>query len=563
MRFTGEGRWRTTTYGLISLLAIGASGTVPAQQTTLDKQEQLRRAQRLEQKETERKDAPFQAGPPANVERLDAPLPKEKPCFPLQSLRLEGERVADFAWAQRYLDRFVGQCVGRDGLEALQRRLSNLMIARGFVTTRVGVPAQDISQGHLRMLLVPGTLRHIRFAPGSPELDWRTAFPIREGDLLNLHAIEQGLEQLKRVPSQDVTMDIAPAEKVGESDVVLTVHTTRRWHVVADAGDSGLKGTGKNQGNLNVSFDNPLGLNDLFSIGAGHALFTHADGGSTFSENATYSVPWGWWTFSGSISTYRYRQWIEGFNSRFRSTGTSTSSDITVQRLLTRGTSSKTSLEMRLAARSAHSYIQGVEVGIQRQRVASAELALVHRHYIGQAQLDARLGYQRGTPWFGSQWIGYDPQVGFPTNRYGLTTLDLSLSQPLNLAGRQAIWDSSLRLQRSTDHLPAAELITIGGRYSVRGFDGEQTLAGERGAYLRNTFTLPLGVLAPYLGIDIGRVGGPSTQEGHRQLTGAVLGLRGSYRGLSWDLFAGRRIHAPRGFDTEQPATGFQLIYQY
>lgn len=564
MRVAGDGRWRTTVYGLIYLFASGASGTVAAQQTTLDKQEQLRRAQQLEQKETERQEAPFQTvQPPTQVERLDAPLPKETPCFPLQSLRLEGERLADFPWAQRYLDRFVGQCVGRDGLAALQRRLSNLLIARGYVTTRVGVPAQDISKGHLRMLLVPGILRHVRFAEGSPELDWRTAFPIREGDLLNLHAIEQGLEQLKRVPSQDVTMDIAPGEQVGESDVVLTVHTTRRWHVVVDTGDAGLKGTGRYQGNLNFSLDNPLGWNDLFSIGAGHALFTHPYDGSTFSENATYSVPLGWWTFSGSVSTYRYQQWIEGFNNRFRSTGSSTSSDITVQRLLTRGTSSKTSLEMRLAARSAHSYIQGVEVGIQRQRVASAELALVHRHYIGQAQIDARLGYQRGTPWFGSQWIGYDPQVGYPTNRYGLTTLDLSLSKPLTLGGRQAIWDSSLRMQRSTDHLPAAELITIGGRYSVRGFDGEQTLAGERGAYLRNTLTLPLGMVAPYLGVDLGRVAGPSTQAGHRQLAGAVLGLRGSYSGLSWDLFAGRRIHAPRGFDSEQPTTGFQLIYQY
>lgn len=563
MRFTGEGRWRTTAYGLISLLVAGAGGMASAQQSTLDRQEQLRRAQQLEHREEQRQQVPFQATPTTQVERLDAPLPKETPCFTLRSLRLEGERVDDFAWAQRYLDRFVGQCVGREGLETLQRRLSNLVIARGFVTTRIGVPAQDIAKGELRMLLVPGTLRHIRFAPGSPELDWRTAFPLREGDLLNLHAIEQGLEQLKRVPSQDVSMDIAPGEKVGESDVVLTVHTARHWHVETDVSDSGLEGTGTYQGNLNLSFDNPLGWNDIFSIGAGHALFTHPDGGSTFSENASYSVPWGWWTFSASVSTYRYRQWVEGFESRFRSTGNSTSSDITVQRLLTRGTSSKTSIEARLAARSAHSYIQGVEVGIQRQRVASAELALVHRHYLGQAQIDARLGYQRGTPWFGSQWVGYDPKVGFPTNRYGLTTLDLSISKPLTLAGRQAVWDSSLRMQRSTDHLPAAELLTLGGRYSVRGFDGEQTLAGERGAYLRNTLTLPLGVFAPYLGIDVGRVSGPSTQAGHRQLTGGVLGLRGSYVGLSWDLFIGRRLHAPRAFDTEQPTTGFQLIYQY
>lgn len=159
MRVAGDDRWRTTVYGLIYLFASGASVTVAAQQTTLDEQEQLRRAQQLDQKETERQEAPFQAPPPTQVELLDAPLPKESLCFPLQSLRLEGERLADFAWAQRYLDRFVGQCVGRDGLEALQHRLSNLLIARGYVTTRVGVPAQDISQGHLRMLLVPGILR--------------------------------------------------------------------------------------------------------------------------------------------------------------------------------------------------------------------------------------------------------------------------------------------------------------------------------------------------------------------------------------------------------------------
>lgn len=562
MGFQGARRWRAMGRTLLVGGAVLVAG-VALGQTTLDKQEQLRRAQRLDQKEAERQETPFQPLPPTAVERLDAPLPKETPCFDLHALRLEGERAGEFGWAQRYLDRFVGQCVGRAGLEALQRRLSNELIARGFVTTRVGVPTQDIAQGTLRMLLVPGTVRRIRFAEGSPVLNWRTAFPLREGDLLNLHAIEQGLEQLKRVPSQDVSMDIAPGGKVGESDVVLTVHTTRRWHVVLDAGDAGLKGTGRYQGNLNMSLDNPLGWNDLFSIGAGHALATHADGGSTFSENATYSVPWGWWTFSGSVSTYRYRQWIEGFQTRFRSTGTSMSSDVTIQRLLTRGTSSKTSIEARVATRSAHSYIQGVEVGIQRQRVASAELALVHRHYLGQAQLDARLGYQRGTPWFGSQWNAYDPEIGFPTNRYGLTTLDISLSQPLQFGRQPVIWDSSLRLQHSTDHLPAAELLTIGGRYSVRGFDGEQTLAGERGGYLRNTLTFPIGILAPYIGADIGRISGPGSQASHKQLAGAVVGVRGSYRGLSWDLFAGRRLHAPHGFDTEQPATGFQLIYQF
>jgi len=544
------------------LFAAGAWGSSEAQ-SLLDKQEQLWRSQRLEQNETERRTAAFESSRQPAVLRLYAPLPAESPCFPLRGLKLEGERATSFAWLQRYLDRFVGQCVGRQGLETLQRRASNLVISRGLVTTRVGVPAQDLSGGQLRMLLVPGTVRQVRFTSGSPELNWRSAFPLREGDLLDLRAIEQGLEQIKRVSSHDVSVAISPGKKAGESDVVLDTRQTRRWHLLADASDAGLKGTGRYQGNLSISIDSPLGLNDVLSIGTGHALFTHPDGGSTSSGSATYSVPWGWWTLSGAISTYRYRQWIEGFGTRFRSTGTSTSSDISAQHLVTRGTASKTSIEMRLTARNAHSYIEGVEVGIHRQRVASAELAVLHRHYIGLAKIDLRLGHRRGTPWFGSQWLGYDRNVGFPTNRYGLTTLDVSVSQPLKLSGRQVLWDSHLHFQRSTDHLPAAELVAVGGRYTVRGFDGEQTLAGERGGWLRNTLALPLGAMAPYLGLDAGWVSGPSTRKGRRHLVGGVIGLRGGRGHASWDLFAGRRIHAPPGFDPRRPVAGFRMTFQY
>lgn len=39
-------------------------------------------------------------------------------------------------------------------------------------------------------------------------------------------------------------------------------------------------------------------------------------------------------------------------------------------------------------------------------------------------------------------------------------------------------------------------------------------------------------------------------------LTGAVLGLRGGYQGFSWDLFAGRPISKPEGFQTAERVLG-------
>jgi hemolysin activation/secretion protein len=546
-------------------LLAGLAAQGAAAQSALDRQEQLRRAQRLDQRIETQQNAPFQALPQAAAAPADGALPKETPCFALHTLRLEGERAEDFGWVQRYLDRYRGQCVGRAGLALLQKRVASLILARGYITTRVGIPAQDIAKGQLRLLLVPGVIRRIRFAEGSPASDWHTAFPIGEGDLLNLRALEQGLEQFKRLSSQDVSMDIAPGEQAGESDVVLTVHRTRRWHVALNASDAGLRATGRDQGGADLTVDDPLGWNDQLTVGLNGALRTHDDGGSTQGNHFSYSVPRGWWTFSGSYSFYKYRQWVDGFMQRFRSTGTSKTGDLSIQRVIARGTTSRTALEFHLATRNAHSFLQGVEVGVQRQRTASVELALLHRQYFGRAQLDARLGYQRGVPWFGSQWFGYDPNVGYPTNRYGLQTLDLALSLPFAVGRQPVAWDSSLHAQRSTDHLPSAELVTIGGRYTVRGFDGEETLLGERGAYWRNTFTLPIAGagIAPYLGVDAGRVGGPSTQQGRRWLAGGFVGLRGSYRPFSWDAFAGWALHTPRALQSKRPATGVQLIYQF
>lgn len=55
----------------------------------------------------------------------------------------------------------------------------------------------------------------LRFA--EPDLwgTWRTAFPTRSGELLNLRDLEQGLEPMKRVSRQDVDMQVVPTATPG------------------------------------------------------------------------------------------------------------------------------------------------------------------------------------------------------------------------------------------------------------------------------------------------------------------------------------------------------------
>ena len=62
------------------------------------------------------------------------------------------------------MNHYAGQCVGKQGIDVLIKGLSQALLARGYVNTRVLVPEQDLSTGTLKLSLIPGMIRHVRFA---------------------------------------------------------------------------------------------------------------------------------------------------------------------------------------------------------------------------------------------------------------------------------------------------------------------------------------------------------------------------------------------------------------
>src|SRR5699024_10983052 len=121
----------------------------------------------------------------------------------------------------------------------------------------------------------------------------------------------QGLEQMKRVPSQDVQINIAPGSKPGVSDLVLDVTRTCCWRGAISYNDAGSTFTGKQQGGVLLAVDQPLDVNDLLSVGlSGYVGGDHAKGSQ--SNSFTYSVPWDYWTFTLSSHGYSYHRQIQG-----------------------------------------------------------------------------------------------------------------------------------------------------------------------------------------------------------------------------------------------------------
>jgi hemolysin activation/secretion protein len=572
----------------LALLLVGAMSIVHAQSVqTPDSEEQRRRSQAEAQERQRQLQAPnvnLQSAAP--VEEIDSlALPTESPCFAIHQFILDvpaqlspAIRAAGasdlpfdhFRFAQDYLRRYDGACVGKNGLDLIVKRLTALILSKGYSTTRIGIPGQDIAGGTLKLVLVPGVIRAIRFSDPTLYGTWKTAFPTGPGKLLNLRDLEQGLEQMKRIPSQDVNMQIVPGETPGESDVVISVKRSKPWKLTGTLDDSGAKGTGKLQAGLNLAVDNPLGLNDLFNIGVTTDADRKAGQRGTTGNNVYYAVPAGYWNFAVSGSTYDYHQEVAGANQTFVSSGKSRNLELKIAQLFQRDQVQKNSWQFKVGKRWSHAYVEDTEIAAQDRNTTFAELAWVHTHYFGSAQLDLTLANRWGVSWFNGQTYAKNVlgQEDPSTNNlhYTLQIIDATLSVPFKIASQSLTYIGTFRAQTSRSPLYLTDQFSIGNRYTVRGFDGELTLAGERGFYLRNELNLPIANTgqSAYVGLDVGKVYGPSVQNllGDK-LAGAAVGVRGGLFGLSYDVFSSWALYKPQGFSTAMPAVGFNLSYQY
>ena len=485
----------------------------------------------------------------------------------------EGETAERFAWLLKTIsgpaadDSPLERCLGAQGINLLLKRAQDALLARGLVTTRILAEPQDLKSGTLALTVLPGRVRAIRLAAGgAAHANPWNAVPIQPGDVLNLRDVEQALENFKRVPTAEADIQIEPGDLPGQSDLVVSYKQAFPLRLSLSADDSGSKSTGKYQGGITLSVDNPLALNDLLYLS-----FSGDLGGGLPGERGTsgrtlhYSIPHGYWLLGTTVSHNRYRQSVAGLNQTYLYRGTSSHAEVKLSRLVYRDAVRKTSVALGVFRRTSSNFIDDTEIEVQRRVVGGWQAALNHREFIGQSTLDTTLAYKRGTGAFGALAAPEDA-FGEGTSRFKLVTLDVNLNVPFQVAEQRLRYNGGARIQANRSPLTPQDRFAIGGRYSVRGFDGESSLSAERDWLLRNDLGVLLGQSGHelYAGIDHGEVGGPSSKflAGQR-LTGAVLGLRGSVKVMSYDVFVGRPLKKPASFVTASTTVGVNLNYSF
>jgi len=513
---------------------------------------------------------------------------EDQQCFPIKSILLEGEMSVRFRpfldQALKNLDFQIGLCMGEARINLLMTTMQNLIIGDGYTTTRILVAPQNLSSGILKLTVIPGLLGQIKIDlkdetnTHAGRIQYaQNIFPLKTGDVLNLRALEQGLENLKRVPTVEADIEIVPAVAPNQSDVIV------KWkqqmipaRVTLSIDDAGNRQTGKYQGNVTLSLDNPLFRSDLFYMTFGRNL---ADQQSITDQNGTtvdsgtnnyaihYSIPYNNWLVSANVSRYKYDQAVAGVNNVYNYNGVSHNQDISLSKLLYRDATKKTTAMIKGWHRTSKSYIDDAELTIQRRDISGWQLDFSHRQYIQAAILDLGVGYRRGT---GALNALRAPEEDFDegTSRMEIWTADVNIQVPFKLDNQNFSYASSLHGQYNQTPLSAQDRISIGGRYTVRGFDGDLTLSADKGFFWRNDVALAfLPAHQFYFAIDGGRVGGQSAQWLlGKSLIGTAMGFRGQIRvggTFYYDIFAGKPLKKPEYFQNFDTSYGFSTSYSF
>ena len=454
-----------------------------------------------------------------------ATLTRDKPCFQINEVHLSGNA---FDWLPRFLAPVRGQCIGKSALKQIQDAANNELIRRGYITSRVLMPQQNLGAGLLTLQVVPGRVGQIRVdsSVASAIGTSRPVIPTHPGEIYNQRDIDQAIESIRRLAGQaDTSVDLVPGNEAGVTDIVVKPAPAKRWHVTLGADNYGMNTTGRTELNGSLTIDSPFFLYDQLTLsGNTSAHYAGRDRGA-HSDSLNWNIPVGYASLFASASQSHYVQTSPGFGEPLINTGDTTEVDSGFSFVPFRNASTRTGVSVSIFHKMTTAELNGEALNVQHRDVTGFEFDLSATHYMGRAVLSGSIGW-RGT--LGG--LTKDPGLVLDDpawdGRERMWVGNLQLSTPV--AGLPIQYVGSMNFQRANSRLVPNDDFVIGTPYSVRGFDGQYTLAAESGWAWRNELNTSLWNQQPFVALDAGRVYGPNTRYlTGTELIGTALGVRG------------------------------------
>lgn len=381
---------------------------------------------------------------------------------------VENVRAIPAADVRAVVSVFEGRPLGEGELRDLERRLTQLYIERGFVTSGVLLARRAGVEGEVVFTAVEGTVAQVRFrAPpryASPE--WLTSLLVpRPEEAPRLSELQERMAALRESGVVErINAELLPLGDLGASELVVTVEERRPWSAQLRYDNHHSPVVGARRPSLWVEHRNPSGWGDRFDAHVARTV-----GLDDFHAAYSVGLPRSPWRLG---ARYERSDSLAIDPPTFRDleiTAASTTRRVEVSNALigtsTRSVSASLALERRRSESTLlgipFSFTAGITDGVSE--VAVGRLA---------AELTA-LGptavvFLRGQWSAGRSRRSIDAVDGSPAERFHVIALQSQYARRLSESGAQALLRVDAQYARDT--LFPIEKKPLGGADSVRGY---------------------------------------------------------------------------------------------
>lgn len=532
--------------------------SLPESQRSLDLIQKQRQQEKIYNEKLREKNIQQEAL--STVSELSDKEGKSKYHFMIKEIVVEGDDKYEFSPERNaIISGFLNLKMGEKEVMRLVGELTNFYISRGYVTTQITIVPGSLRSEKLVLKVLWGKLSGFLDNGNAP--GWRektrmfSAMPFTRGKVLTMSDIDQGLDNLLRVSSND-KLEIVPSEKDGHSLIDHKGEGVFPVSLHTGLNNSGYKDSGWYQYYVSASIKNIIGLNDNINY-----FYSYNDLDSKpdnqYAKSVSLSLPLGYWSFDTSYYKSKYKKIVGGLWGGYQSDGQSERTSLKVSRTLYRNSVGKLSGYVKLEKRENENFIMESPVTISSKDYSSltAGMNWVGSAAGGWAYLDFNM--TKGVPWFSTAWNSDRDLDGFDLD-YKKYNGMLNWSKRLAASDNGIVtldYELNSGFQFTNDVLVSDAKMSVGDEYSVRGFK-ESSVSTERAAWISNTFKMPVNInyariyqLSPFTGFDIGlarRNCPPEVSSCDRDyLSGAVLGVKANGKDFSGSFTAGWPIKRP------------------
>lgn len=434
-----------------------------------------------------------------------------------------------------------GECLPMDGLRALHRAVNARLTARGFVTSRVLIPEQDLVGGELVFTLAPGRIETTT-VDGLSKKQVNLALPSRRGRLLNLRDLEQAIENLGRVRGLDAAFDIRPGTANGESTLAMTGTRARNVGAALIVNEKYFGSTAQGSALANVEVGAPFGLTDRL------LLSVNSDLDRTVSDRAwgaglDYDLGVGYWLLGAGFSRQAYFNDVQGILQSFEATGETDTARLEIGRVLYRSNFSRVGTTLLASESDVLNELNDATIQVSSYSLSSWGV-----------RIDTE---RRWTRWQAGSalTLEYSEANGPATSLFGGGAIadvhnqrvQLTASALYPFSWQQGTLRFRLDSQYTTNNLFPLQRWSLASR--IRGFD-DISITGNSGHMASAEYAIipALGkqhlVWRPYVNVDVGWIPKTRSNPVFERLAGVTAGSELIWKRLRTDLQLSAPLHS-------------------